>query len=129
MVAATSVPNETEQVRGGARRARRIYASGNIAVEAANVGSIALDILIRPIEADVKILRRQLAATGDWRPGCDSCTSTRAPPLFAARAQCETCFVSVAPSNTTFRGASRARRSTMTLPVMTRPQPPAAHRL
>ena len=63
MVAATSVPNETEQVRGGARRARRIYASGNIAVEAANVGSIALDILIRPIEADVKILRRQLAAT------------------------------------------------------------------
>ena len=34
----------------------------------------------------------------------------------------------VASSNTTFRGASRARRSTMTLPVMTRPQPPAAHR-
>ena len=72
--------------------------------------------------------RRQLAATGDWRPGCDSCTSTRAPPLLAARAQCETCFVSVVSSKTTFRGASRARRSTMTLPVMTKPQPPAAHR-
>jgi|TARA_B100000749_G_scaffold168144_1_gene129349 hypothetical protein len=60
VVAINTIQDDGGQKRSRTGASRRIYTSRSIAVEAANAGSIALDISIRPADGDLTFLRNAI---------------------------------------------------------------------